>query len=105
MNVHDYVDEMIIGTWLSFADSDEITEARLTYVSRQRTKYVFTSRYHSTSRMFTPEELAYMLGSGKARVLAEPVPLWDRAVSAALETLAARSPGQAKRSHTSPNDA
>jgi len=99
MTVHDYVDEMIVGTWLSFAEGDEVTDARLTYVSPQRTKYVFTSRYHSTSRTFGPEELGYLLGSGKAHVLAEPVPLWDRAVSAALETLAARSPGQAKRPH------
>ncbi|HTP99432.1 MAG TPA: DUF1631 family protein [Casimicrobiaceae bacterium] len=97
MNVHDYVVEMIVGTWLTFTDGEEVADARLTYVSPQRTKYVFTGRYHSTSRVFTPEELAYLLGSGKARVLAEPVPLWDRAVSAALETLAARHPRQAKR--------
>ncbi|MFO1310780.1 MAG: DUF1631 family protein [Burkholderiales bacterium] len=97
MNVHDYVVEMIIGTWLTFTEGEEVTDARLTYVSPHRTKYVFTGRYHSTSQVFTPEELAYLLSSGKARVLAEPVPMWDRAVSAALESLAARSPGQPKR--------
>lgn len=100
VNVHDYVVELIVGTWLSFTEGDEVADARLTYISPQRTKYVFTGRHHSTSRMFTPEELAYMLGSGKAHVLAEPVPLWDRAVSAALDELASRSPGQAKRPRT-----
>jgi hypothetical protein len=42
--------------------------------------------------MLTPEELAYQLGSGTARLVLEPVPMWDRAVSAALDTLAARKP-------------
>ncbi len=57
-----------------------------------RTKFVFTGRYFSGAQIFTAEELAYQLATGKARVLMEPVPLWDRAVSSALDTLAARSP-------------
>lgn len=104
INVHDYVSEMVVGTWLTFSGTDEDTDARLTYVSPMRTKYVFTGRYHSTALVFTPEELAYNLGSGKARVLAEPVPLWDRAVSAALDTLAARNPSPSPyKPHQDPN--
>jgi hypothetical protein len=57
-----------------------------------RTKYVFTGRFHSNVLVFTPEELSYQLGSGKARLLVEPVPLWDRAVSSALDSLAAAGP-------------
>jgi hypothetical protein len=92
LNVHDYVSEMAVGTWLAFAQPDETVHARLTWISPLRTKYIFTS--HSRARAFvrTPEELAYELGSGKAALLVEPVPLWDRAVSAALDTIVARRP-------------
>ena len=89
INVHDYVSEMVVGTWLTFIADGEYTDARLTYVSPKRTKYVFTGRYFSGAQVLTPEELAYQLGSGRARVLVEPVPLWDRAVSSALDKLAA----------------
>jgi hypothetical protein len=91
-NVHDYVSEMAVGTWLAFTQPDETVHARLTWISPLRTKYIFTS--HSRARAFVraPEELAYELGSGKASLLVEPVPLWDRAVSAALDTIAATGP-------------
>jgi hypothetical protein len=83
---------MVVGTWLTFTTDGEVADARLTYVSPMRTKYVFTGRFHSNVLVFTPEELAYQLGTGKARLLVEPVPLWDRAVSSALDSLAAAAP-------------
>jgi hypothetical protein len=92
IGVHDYVAEMVVGTLLTFKTGGENADARLTYVSPMRTKYVFTGRFHSNVQVFTPEELAYQLGSGKARLLVEPVPLWDRAVSSALDSLAAARP-------------
>jgi hypothetical protein len=95
-NVHDYVSEMVVGTWLTFTSDDEVADARLTHISPLRTKYIFTGRYHSSVRVLTPEELAYQLGSGKARLLIEPVPLWDRAVSSALDSLAASRPQTVK---------
>jgi hypothetical protein len=91
LNVYDYVSEMVLGTWLTFRSGDEVSDARLTYVSPMRTKFVFTGRYFSGARVFTAEELAYQLATGNAHVLMEPVPLWDRAVSSALDGLAARS--------------
>ncbi len=96
LNVHDYVNEMALGTWLTFYSGDEISDARLAYLSPMRTKFVFTGRYLSGAQVFSAEELAYELATGKARVLMEPVPLWDRAVSSALDSLAVRSPA-AKR--------
>ena len=89
MNVHDYVREMVVGTWLTFIADDEYSDARLTYVSPLGPKYVFTGRFFSDAKVLTAAEVAYQLGSGKARVLVEPVPLWDRAVSSALDELAA----------------
>jgi hypothetical protein len=92
VNVHDYVGEMVVGTWLRFDLAEGAIDARLNWVSPLRAKYIFTSRSRSHAFMLTPEELAYQLGSGTARLVIEPVPLWDRAVSSALDTLAAQSP-------------
>ena len=92
VNVHDYVGEMVVGTWVRFERAEGVIDARLTWVSPLRAKYIFTSRSRSHAFILTPEELAWQLGSGTARLVAEPVPLWDRAVSSALDILAARAP-------------
>ncbi len=95
-NVHDYVSEMAVGTWLAFTDDGQALNARLTWVSPLRTKYLFTSRSRTRAFVYAPEELAYAIGAGLVTVVLEPVPLFDRAVSAALDTLAARQPPRAE---------
>jgi len=95
-NVHDFVSEMAIGTWLAFRQEDgRQVNARLTWVSPMRTKYIFTSRGRGRAFLFSPEELAWELAAGNAALVLEPVPLFDRAVSAALDTLAAQRPSGA----------
>ena len=89
-NVHDFVSEMVIGTWIAFKGGDEVVTARLSWVSPLRSKYLFTSRTRSQAIVLTPEELAWSLGAGKATLVVEPVPLFDRAVSAALDSFAAK---------------
>jgi hypothetical protein len=89
-NVHDFVSEMVVGTWMAFKSGDATTTARLSWVSPLRSKYIFTSREQSRAIVLTPEELAWRLGAGKATLVVEPVPLFDRAVSAALDSLAAK---------------
>ncbi len=91
-NVHDFVSEMAVGTWLTFGTGAATVNARLSWVSPLRSKYVFTSRSRTQAYVFSPEELAFELGSGRASLVVEPVPLFDRAVSAALDSLAARKP-------------
>ncbi|MEP7181791.1 MAG: DUF1631 family protein, partial [Betaproteobacteria bacterium] len=91
-NLHDFVNEMVVGTWLAFHRDDGTVNARLFWISPLRTKYIFTSRARARAFAFTPEELAYEIGAGKASLVVEPVPLFDRAVSAALDTLAAQRP-------------
>jgi hypothetical protein len=93
-NVYDFVSEMPAGTWLAFRRDGETINARLTWVSPLRSKYVFTSRARRRAFVFSPEELAYELGSGRAALVVEPVPLFDRAVSAALDSLASKGPQQ-----------
>ena len=89
-NVHDFVSEMVIGTWIAFKRGDAVTTARLSWVSPLRSKYIFTSRARSRAIVLTPEELAWRLGAGKATLVVEPVPLFDRAVSAALDSFAVK---------------
>ncbi len=88
-NVHDYVNEMVPGTWLQFRVEGAPINARLTWISPLRTKYIFTSRSRARAFIYSPEDLAYQLSAGRAALIVEPVPLFDRAVSAALDTLAA----------------
>jgi hypothetical protein len=96
VNVHDYVSEMAVGTWLAFTKEEQTVNARLTWVSPLRTKYLFTSRTRARAFVYSPEELAYEISAGQVALVVEPVPLFDRAVSAALDTLAARQPPQAQ---------
>ena len=87
-----FVNELVVGTWLAFGQHGNTTNARLSWVSPLRSKYIFTSRARTKAIVVTPEELAWQLGAGKASLVVEPVPLWDRAVSSALNALAARKP-------------
>jgi hypothetical protein len=98
-NVNDYVNEMVPGTWLQFRTEKGPINARLAWISPLRSKYIFTSRSRSRAFIYSPEDLAYELGAGRAMLIVEPVPLFDRAVSAALDTLAA------SRSHGAPQPA
>ncbi|HEV8258239.1 MAG TPA: DUF1631 family protein [Casimicrobiaceae bacterium] len=95
VNVHDFVAEMVVGTWLAFDHNGKTISARLSWASPMRTKYIFTSRSRGHALAVSPEELAWQLRDGTARLIVEPVPLFDRAVSSALDELAARKPGAA----------
>ena len=74
-------------------------------MSPLRTKYIFTSRSRGKAFMFTPEELAWEINAGNVSLLLEPVPLFDRAVSAALDTLAAQKPATGSQPEPSPRAA
>jgi len=95
VNVHDFVGEMVVGTWLAFDDEGRTINARLSWISPMRTKYIFTTRSRGRALAISPEELAWQLRDGSARLIVEPVPLFDRAVSSALDELAANKPSQA----------
>jgi hypothetical protein len=87
-NVHDFVGEMVVGTWVAFDRDHGALNARLSWVSPMRTKYVFTTRSRGQALVVSPEELAWQLSEGSARLIVEPVPLFDRAVSSAIDELA-----------------
>src|SRR5438552_1533018 len=95
VNVHDFVAEMVVGTWLAFDHEGKTINARLSWVSPMRTKYIFATRSRGRALALSPEELAWQLRDGTTRLMVEPVPLFDRAVSSALDELAARKPGAA----------
>ena len=91
VNLHDFVADLVEGTWLAF-DRDGIrVQARLAWISPWRSNYVFSTPSGSEVIVFTPEDLAWEMSNGKISLILEPVTLFDRAVSATLEYLARHS--------------
>ena len=90
--VRDFVSEMALGTWIAFQRDGGVINARLFWMSPLRTKYIFTTRTRGKAIAVTPDQLADEIERGTASLVIEPVPLFDRAVSAALDSLAARKP-------------
>ena len=89
-SVHDFVSEMVIGTWLTFRTEASTINARLAWTGALRMRYIFVSRSGLRIFVHTPEELAHAFVTGSVSLLLEPVGLFDRAVSFALNTLASR---------------
>jgi hypothetical protein len=88
LNVHDFVGELVVGTWLAFQRNDTIVNAGLSWISPLHTTYMFTSRSNHIVFSTTPEDLAWDFSAGKVTLIVEPVPLFDRAVSVARDSLA-----------------
>jgi len=89
-NLHDFVVDLVIGTWLAFDQKGIWVHLQLCWVSPWRSTYVFASPSGSTVMALTPEELAWEMSAGKVTLIVEPVPLFDRAISVTLEYLAAQ---------------
>jgi len=89
-NLHDFVADLVIGTWLAFDQKGIPVHLRLSWVSPWRSTYIFASPSGSTVMALTPEELAWEMSAGRVALVVEPVPLFDRAISVTLEYLAAQ---------------
>src|SRR5206468_7029688 len=89
-SIHDFVSEMVAGTWLAFQSERGSVQARLVWTGALRMTYVFASRSGLSVYVYSPEHLADELISGNVSLVLEPVPLFDRAVSSALNALAER---------------
>ena len=81
---------MVAGTWLAFQSERGGVQARLVWTGTLRMSYVFASRSGLSVHVYSPEHLADELINGKVSLVLEPVPLFDRAVSSALNALAER---------------
>jgi len=101
-SIHDFVNEMVPGTWLAFQIERGSISARLVWKGTLRMSYIFASRSGLNVFVYTPEELAHALLNGRVALILEPVPLFDRAVSSALNALAARrAPGDGEHADLS----
>ena len=85
--IHDFVTEMSVGSWIAFSGEGGAAPSRLWWVSPMRTRYVFANRTRMRGWILTPEELVHDLENGKASVVAEPVPLFERAISAVFDAV------------------
>jgi hypothetical protein len=90
-NVFDLAIDAVRGTWFAFDKGNGTwSHARLDWISPMRTTYILAGRARGETIVVTPEDLAWEMSNGRASLVAEPVPLYDRAISAALDFLAAR---------------
>ncbi|HET7096602.1 MAG TPA: DUF1631 family protein, partial [Casimicrobiaceae bacterium] len=90
--------DLVEGTWLAFDREGIRIQARLSWISPWRSTYVFSTPSGSSVIVFTPEELAWEMSNGKISLILEPVPLFDRAVSATLDYLAGYAAGRRNES-------
>ena len=97
-SIHDFVSEMVAGTWLAFQSERGSVCARLVWTGALRMTYVFASRSGLSVYVYSPEDLAHALVGAKVSLVLEPVPLFDRAVSSALNALATNPSGGDERS-------
>ena len=89
-NVFDLAIDAVRGTWFAFDKGNgRWSHARLDWISPMRTTYILAGRARGETIVVTPEDLAWEMSNGRASLVAEPVPLYDRAISAALDFLAA----------------
>jgi hypothetical protein len=93
-NLHDFVADLVLGTWLAFNQDETIVHSRLSWISPWRATYIFANRSGSSLTVFTPEELAWEMSTGRVTLIQEPVPLFERAMSATLEYLAGQKARQ-----------
>jgi len=93
-NLHDFATDLILGTWLTIERDGTRLNVQLSWISPWRATYVFTSRSGSVVLAFAPEELAWEMSTGRVTLILEPVPLFDRAMSATLDYLAGQKAKQ-----------
>jgi len=93
-NLYDFATDLILGTWLMIERDGARLNVQLRWISPWRATYVFTSRSGSVVIVFTPEELAWEMSTGRVTLILEPVPLFDRAMSATLDYLAGQKAKQ-----------
>src|SRR5207248_8703896 len=92
-SIHDFVSEMVAGTWLAFQSERGYVSARLVWTGALRMTYVFASRSGLSVFVYSPEDLGPAVVSGQLSLVVEPVRLFERAVSSALNMLAAGPAG------------
>jgi hypothetical protein len=102
-NLHDFVAELVVGTWLAFDKDGSRVKARLSWISPWRATYVFATRAGSAATAFTPDELAWEMSTGRVTLIQEPVPLFDRAVNVTLDYLAEQKAKPLRYSASSSN--
>ena len=93
-NLHDFVADLVLGTWLTFEQDGTAVKLRLSWISPWRATYIFANRSGSVIKVFTPEELAWEMSTGRVTLIQEPVPLFERAMSSTLEYLAGQKARQ-----------
>lgn len=83
----DQVAELVRGDWVEFRVADDVKPvlARLAWRSPQRMRLLFTHRDGNPAFVRTPEELAEEFRGGKASIIMETAPLFERALNRLID--------------------
>lgn len=90
------VKQLVRGDWVEFIDdgAEENADAlsvtrreRLTWLSPQRTVYIFSNHATNCAISITPEALAHRLQNATARLIEHETPLFERALEGAIKVL------------------
>lgn len=93
------VRQLVRGDWVEFIDNDAegidgsagsesvARRERLTWLSPQRTVYIFSNHATNCAISITPEALAHRLQNATARLVERETPLFERALDGAIKAL------------------
>ena len=96
------VESLQPGTWLEFSSADAgMVRAKLSWISPMSGRYLFVNRRGLKVGDYAPQELAPLLATGHARILADNA-LFDRALSAIVGRLSGETPTPSAPATASP---
>lgn len=78
---------LVRGDWVEFIDEGVARRERLTWLSPQRTLYLFSNHATQCAISITPEALAHRLQNATAHLIEMDEPLFERALDGAIKAL------------------
>jgi hypothetical protein len=81
------VKHLVRGDWVEFVDAGQSRRERLTWISPNRSLFLFSNRAYNAAISITPEALAHRLHVNTARLVGPDTPMFERALDGAIKAL------------------
>jgi hypothetical protein len=82
-----HVKHLVRGDWVEFIDAGQSRRERLTWISPNRSLFLFSNRAYNAAISITPEALAHRLQLNTARLVGPDTPMFERALDGAIKAL------------------
>lgn len=89
------VKHLVRGDWVEFINDDQSRRERLTWISPNRSLFLFSNRAYNAAISITPEALAHRLQTNTARLVGPDSPMFERALDGAIKALDQAARGNA----------